>query len=151
MTVNELFLEENVTFVNNDKLAADAIVMSSNSTFTVAQTTAYTGAIMASRCGVNTLRAMQGAFVGDKPAKILALYESIVDSKQNEGIEARLIVPFENLAANHMMNVPNLKGAIDVALDGELGEDIVPFDGEFDGDEINAAEILEDILDLASR
>ena len=50
-----------------------------------------------------------------------------------------------------MRRHPNLKGAIDVALDGELGEDIVPFDGEFNGDEINAAEILEDILNLASR
>jgi hypothetical protein len=111
----------------------------------------FIAAIMASRCGANTLRAMQGAFVGDKPAKILALYESIVDSKQSEGIEARLIVPFENLAANHMMNVPNLKGAIDVALNGELGEDIVPFDGEFNGDEINAAEILDDLLNRAEQ
>ena len=46
VTVNELFLEENVTFVNNDNLAADAILMSTNSTFTVAQSTAYLGAIM---------------------------------------------------------------------------------------------------------
>ena len=74
-----------------------------------------------------------------------------MNSKQNEGIEPRLIVPFENLAAKHMMNVPNLKGAIDVALDGELGEDIVPFDGEFNGDEINAAEILDDLLNRAEQ
>ena len=41
--------------------------------------------------------------------------------------------------------------AIDVALDGDFGEDIVPFNGEFNADEINAAEILDDLLNLASR
>ena len=44
-TVGQLVLGENVTFVNNDKLAAVAISMSSNSVFTVAQSTAYSGAI----------------------------------------------------------------------------------------------------------
>ena len=74
-----------------------------------------------------------------------------MNSQQNEGVEQRLIVPFENLASNHMMNIANLKGAIDVALDGDFGADIVPFDGEFDADEINAAEIIDDLLNLAAR
>ena len=110
----------------------------------------FIAAVMMGRCGgAKTLRAMQGAFAGDTPAKMLVLYESIVNSKQNEGVEQRLIVPFENLAANHMMNIANLKGAIDVALDGDFGADIVPFDGEFDADEISAEEIINDLLNHA--
>ena len=50
-----------------------------------------------------------------------------------------------------MMNIANLKGAIDVALDGDFGEDIVSFNGEFSADEINATEILDDLLNLAAR
>jgi len=112
----------------------------------------FVAAVVIGRCGgAKALRAMQGAFAGDKPAKMLSLYESVVNSQQNEGVEQRLIVPFENLAANHMMNIANLKGAIDVALDGDFGADIVPFNGEFNADEINAAEILDDLLNLASR
>ena len=112
----------------------------------------FIAAVMIDRCGGDkALRAMQGAFAGDKPAKMLALYESVVNSQQNEGVEERLIVPFENLAAKHMMNIANLKGAIDVALDGDFGEDIVSFNGEFSADEINATEILDDLLNLAAR
>ena len=112
----------------------------------------FIAAVMIDRCGgANALRAMQGAFAGDKPGKMLSLYESVVNSQQNEGVEQRLVIPFENLASNHMMNIANLKGAIDVALDGDFGEDIVPFNGEFNADEINAAEILDDLLNLASR
>ena len=112
----------------------------------------FIAAVMIDRCGgANALRAMQGAFAGDKPGKMLSLYESVVNSQQNEGVEQRLVIPFENLASNHMMNIANLKGAIDVALDGDFGEDIVPFNGEFNADEINADEILDDLLNLASR
>ena len=112
----------------------------------------FIAAVMIGRCGgANALRAMQGAFAGDKPGKMLSLYESVVNSQQNEGVEQRLVIPFENLASNHMMNIANLKGAIDVALDGDFGEDIVPFNGEFNADEINADEILDDLLNLASR
>ena len=112
----------------------------------------FIAAVMIDRCGgANALRAMQGAFAGDKPGKMLSLYESVVNSQQNEGVEQRLVIPFENLASNHMMNIANLKGAIDVALDGDFGEDIAPFNGEFNADEINADEILDDLLNLASR
>ena len=112
----------------------------------------FIAGVMMGRCGgAKSLRAMQGAFAGDTPAKMLSLYESVVNSQQNEGVEQRLVVPFENLASKHMMNIANLKGAIDVALDGDFGADIVPFDGEFAADEINAAEILDDLLDIAAR
>ena len=112
----------------------------------------FIAGVMIGRCGgAKSLRAMQGAFAGDTPGKMLSLYESVVNSQQNEGVEQRLVIPFENLASNHMMNIANLKGAIDVALDGDFGEDIVPFNGEFNADEINAAEILDDLLNLASR
>ena len=112
----------------------------------------FIAAVMVDRCGgAKSLRVLQGAFAGDTPAKMLLLYESVVNSQQNEGVEQRLVVPFENLASNHMMNIANLKGAIDVALDGDFGEDIVPFNGEFNAAEINAAEILDDLLNLAAH
>ena len=112
----------------------------------------FIAGVMIGRCGgAKSLRVLQGAFAGDKPGKMLSLYESVVNSQQNEGVEQRLIIPFENLASKHMMNIANLKGAIDVALDGDFGEDIVPFNGEFNADEINAAEILDDLLNLAAH
>ena len=50
-----------------------------------------------------------------------------------------------------MMNVANLKGAIDVALDGDFGEDVVPYNGSFIANEIGGEEILDDLVNLASR
>ena len=112
----------------------------------------FIAAVMIGRCGGDkALRAMQGAFAGDTPAKMLVLYDSVVRSQQNEDVEERLIIPFENLAAKHMMNIANLKGAIDVALDGDFGSDIASFNGEFSADEINGNEILDDLLNLAAR
>ena len=68
----------------------------------------FIAGVMIGRCGgANALRAMQGAFAGDKPGKMLSLYESVVNSQQNEGVEQRLVIPFENLASNHMMNIAN--------------------------------------------
>ena len=77
--------------------------------------------------------------------------KTVADMFGGERNIPELVVPFENLAANHMMNIANLKGAIDVALDGDFGADIVPFNGAFDADEIDAAEILDDILEIAGR
>ena len=69
----------------------------------------------------------------------------------NQGLDHKVAVAFEDQADSHMMNIANLKGAIDVALDGRFGEDIVPFAGEFDADEISADEIINDLVNLASH
>ena len=69
----------------------------------------------------------------------------------NQGLNREVAARFEDQADSHMMNIANLKGAIDVALDGRFGADIVPFGGEFDADEINTREILDDLLNLAAR
>ena len=108
--------------------------------------------VMMARCGANTLRTMQGAFAGDVPGKMVALYSDISAGHQNEDLDHEIAIKFEDQAASHMMNIANLKGAIDLALDGDFGEeDIVPFNGSFNADEFGGAEILEDLVNLASR
>ena len=110
--------------------------------------------VMMARCGANTLRTMQGAFVGDVPGKMVALYSDISEGHQNEGLglDHEITIKLEDQAASHMMNIANLKGGIDLALDGDFGEeDIVPFNGSFNADEFGGAEILEDLVKIASR
>ena len=108
--------------------------------------------VMMARCGTNTLRTMQGAFAGDVPGKMVALYSDISAGHQNEDLDHEIAIKFEDQAASHMMNIANLKGAIDLALDGDFGEeDIVPFNGSFNADEFGGGEILEDLVNLASH
>ena len=103
------------------------------------------------RFDAKTLRTMQGAFGGDVPGKMVALYSEVSSGRMNQGLDHKVAVEFEDQADSHMMNIANLKGAIDVALDGRFGDDIVPFNGEFDADGINATEIVDDLMNLASR
>lgn len=107
--------------------------------------------VMMSRCSANTLRTMQGAFTGEVPGKMLALYSDIADGHQNEGLDRMVAIKFENQAAKHMMNIANLKGAIDVALNGEFGEDIAPFKESFNADEFGGGEIFDDLVNRALR
>ena len=111
----------------------------------------FFGEVMMGRCGANTLRAMQGAFAGDTPGKMLAFYEDISHGHHNEGLGHEITAKFENEADSHMMNLANLKGAIDVALDGHFGADVVPYNGSFIANEIGGEEILDDLANLASR
>ena len=111
----------------------------------------FFGEVMMGRCGANTLRAMQGAFAGDTPGKMLAFYEDISHGHHNEGLGHEITAKFENEADSHMMNLANLKGAIDVALDGDFGADVVPYNGSFVANEIGGEEILDDLVNLAAR
>jgi len=111
----------------------------------------FISTLIMGRFDANALRAMQGAFGGDVPGKMVALYSEISRGRMNQGLEHRVAAQFEDQADSHMMNIANLKGAIDVALDGDFGADIVPFDGEFDADEIRADEIINDLLSIASQ
>ena len=69
----------------------------------------------------------------------------------NQDLDREVAARFEDQADSHMMNIANLKGAINVAIDGNFGADIAPFNGEFDANEINADEIVDGLLNLASR
>ena len=111
----------------------------------------FFAAMMMDRCGAQTLRAMQGAFAGDTASKILALYENTSDGHQNEGLEHEVAIQFEDQAGSHMTNIIVLKGAIDVAVDGDFGADLMPFEGEVNADEIDAPDILGDLVNLASQ
>ena len=111
----------------------------------------FISTLIMGRFDANALRAMQGAFGGDVPGKMVALYSEVSRGRMNQGLEHRVAAQFEDQADSHMMNIANLKGAIDVALDGRFGADIVPFEGEFDADGISAGEIIDDLLDHASR
>ena len=110
----------------------------------------FIATLIMGRFNANALRTMQGAFGGDVPGKMVALYSEISRGRMNQDLDREVAARFEDQADSHMMNIANLKGAIDVALDGRFGEDIVPFAGEFDADEISADEIINDLVNLAS-
>ena len=74
---------------------------------------------------------------------MLAFYEDISHGHHNEGLGHEITAKFENEADSHMMNLANLKGAIDVALDGHFGADVVPYNGSFIANEIGGEEILD--------
>jgi len=104
-----------------------------------------------SRCGANALRAMQGAFAGELPAKMLALYNDVLDGHQNEGLEHEVAIQFENQGGSHMTHIIALKDAINLAVDGEPGNGIDPYKGSFNADEFGGGNILDDLVGLASR
>ena len=108
-------------------------------------------AVMMSRCGANALRAMQGAFAGELPAKMLALYNDVLDGHQNEGLEHEVAIQFENQGGSHMTHIIALKDAINLAVDGEPGNGIDPYKGSFNADEFGGGNILDDLVGLASR
>ena len=80
---------------------------------------------------------------------MVALYSEISRSRMNEGLDHKVAAEFENQADSHMMNLVNLKGGIDLAVDGKFGADIVPHTGELDIEEFGGPEIVEDLLSLA--
>jgi len=107
----------------------------------------FIAAVTMNRCGgANALRAMQNAFAGDKPAKMLAFYTAISDGYFKEGLDHESLIRLEDLADSHMTHLISLKGAIDLAVDGRLGADIVPFNGQLDPDEINGGDIFDNLL-----
>ena len=110
----------------------------------------FIAAMMMDRCSAKTLRAMQGAFAGDVPGKILALYSDISDGHQNEDLKRDVAIQFENQAGSHVTHIIALKDAIDFAADGKLGNGIDPFNGSFNADEFGGSEIFEDLLKRAS-
>jgi hypothetical protein len=111
----------------------------------------FVAAVMMSRCGANALRAMQGAFAGELPAKMLALYNDVLDGHQNEGLEHEVAIQFENQGGSHMTHIIALKDAINLAVDGEPGNGIDPYKGSFNADEFGGGNILDDLVGLASR
>ena len=111
----------------------------------------FVAAVMMGRCGANALRTMQGAFAGELPSKMLALYNDVLDGHQNEGLEHEVAIQFENQGGSHMTHIIALKDAINLAVDGEPGNGIDPYKGSFDADEFGGGNILGDLVGLASR
>ena len=111
-TVGQLVLGENVTFVNNDKLAAVAISMSSNSVFTVAQSTAYSGAISG-----------EGAVtVADGGVLMVTNTTSVAATLQlQSGSTLKIAVNVENNVANA---IPVAVGSLVLPEDGSVTIDI---------------------------
>ena len=106
----------------------------------------FVAALMMRRCGNKALRAMQGAFAGDKTGKMLALYSAIANGDYNEGLSREAAFRLEDRAGSHMVNIGVFKESVDRALGAPLGTGLVPFDGGFNADEISGPDILDDLM-----
>ena len=106
----------------------------------------FVAALMMRRCGNKALRAMQGAFAGDKTGKMLALYSAIANGDYNEGLSREAAFRLEDRAGSHMVNIGVFKESVDRALGAPLGMGLVPFAGGFNADEISGPDILDDLM-----
>ena len=111
----------------------------------------FIAALMMDRCGARFLHAMQGAFGGDTPAKLLTFYEAVGDGRFNGDVEPQFTIRLEDQGASHMTHLGVLKDAIDIAVSGQPGEGLVPFAGDLNADEIDGSDIFDDLLNIASR
>ena len=101
---------------------------------------------MMRRCGDKALRAMQGAFAGDKTGKMLALYSAIANGDYNEGLDREAAFRLEDRAGSHMTNIAVFKESIDRALGAPLGTGLLPFGDAFNADAISGSDILDDLM-----
>ena len=109
----------------------------------------FIAAVMMNRCGANALRAMQGVFASDTPAKLLTLYMSIGNGEFNEGLETQTAFRLEDHAGSHSTQLLALKDAIDLAVNNRLGTSLAPIYGLLNADEIDGGDILDDLLKQA--
>ena len=106
----------------------------------------FVAALMMRRCGNKALRAMQGAFAGDKTGKMLALYSAIANGDYNEGLDREAAFRLEDRAGSHMTNIAVFKESIDRALGAPLGTGLLPFGDAFNADAISGPDILDDLM-----
>jgi hypothetical protein len=113
----------------------------------------FLAAMMVGRCGAKALRAMQGAFAGDLASKLQAFYMAIGDGLVNQelGLERELAFKLEDTASSHASHISALKVAIDYAADGDPGPGVDLFKEQFDADEFGGPDIVDDLVELASR
>ncbi|MBR3584128.1 MAG: hypothetical protein IKO01_11885 [Kiritimatiellae bacterium] len=111
----------------------------------------FLAALMMNRCG-SALRNMQGAFGGETASKLMALYLSISNGEQNdEDLSHQARIELENQGGSHMTHLGILKDAIDMAVDGQRGASIDPYRDDFDADTIDGPQILDHLINLATR
>ena len=103
------------------------------------------------RCGAKALGAMKGIFNGDTPSKLLAFYTAASNGVFNEGLDHESRIRLEDRGDSQRKHLADLKAAIDLATDGKLGADIIPFEGSFDADAIDGPDILEDLESVPVR
>lgn len=106
----------------------------------------FVAALMMRRCGDKALRAMQGAFAGDKTGKMLALYSAIANGDYNEDLDRQAAFRLEDRAGSHMTNIAVFKESIDRALGAPLGTGLLPFGDAFNADAISGPDILDDLM-----
>lgn len=106
----------------------------------------FVAALMMRRCGDKALRAMQGAFAGDKTGKMLALYSAIANGDYNEGLDRQAAFRLEDRAGSHETHIAVFKESIDRALGAPLGTGLVPFGDAFNADAISGPDILDDLM-----
>ncbi len=111
----------------------------------------FLAALMMNRCGDTALRTMKGVFDGDTPSKLLAFYTAASDGLFNEDLDHESAHRLEDQADSMRKHLVDLKAAIDIAVDGKLGTDIVPFRDPLDPDEIGGGDIYDDLLNAAAR
>ena len=105
----------------------------------------FVAALMMRRCGDKTLRAMQGAFAGDKTGKMHAFYSYVANGYYNEGRDHEADMRLQGRADSHRIGIVAFKKAVDRALGAPSGTKFVPYVGEFNSDEISATAILDDL------
>ncbi len=111
----------------------------------------FLAALMMNRCG-SALRNMQGAFGGETASKLMALYLSISNGEQNdEDLSHQARIELENQGGSHMTHLGILKDAIDMAVDGQRGASIDPYRDDFDANTIDGPQILDHLINLATR
>ena len=106
----------------------------------------FVAALMMRRCGNKALRAMQGAFAGDKTGKMLALYSAIANGDYNEGLDREAAFRLEDRAGSHETHIAVFKESIDRALGAPLGTGLLPFGDAFNADAISGPDILNDLM-----
>lgn len=105
----------------------------------------FVAALMMRRCGDKTLRAMQGAFAGDKTGKMHAFYSYVANGYYNEGRDHEADMRLQGRADSHRIGIVAFKKAVDRALGAPSGTKFVPYVDEFNSDEISATAILDDL------
>ena len=111
----------------------------------------FIAALMMDHCGAKALGAMKGIFNGDTPSKLLAFYTAASNGVFNEGLDHESRIRLEDRGDSQRKHLVDLKAAIDLAVDGKLGADIVPFRAPLDPDEIGGGDIHDDLLNDAAH
>ena len=110
----------------------------------------FTIALIMARCGKSTIRKMQAALNTEMAAKLLSLYTTISNGNINKtGMSKGLIQATRDQGDARAVYINQLKQAVDMAC-GISQADFEPldeFNGQFNFADINAGDILRELID----